>query len=257
MKIFKFFLISVAMAGFLVSCATPRSMTILQDMEYETLYDAHPAPELVLQRGDRLGIQVMSANPQLAAPFNTGLGLVEAATAPQQTVSYTLDKDGNIEFPVLGVLHAEGHTLKQMQEIIAGEIIEQGYIKDPVVKATLENFEITVIGKLGNHVLKVKESSINLIQVLAQSKEIDGGAKIQDVSVIRTENGKRQAYAVNLKTKELFDSPVFYLQQNDVVYVKPKGTTLSPEGQVVMTFVGTGLTLTSIITNFILWSNRR
>jgi polysaccharide export outer membrane protein len=77
--------------------------------------------------------------------------------------------------------------------------------------------------------------------------------KIKDVMVIRTEDGIRKAYSVNLQSKDLFESPVFYLQQNDVVYFKPQGMKLSTTGQTTMTFVTAGLTMVNIIVNTLLW----
>ena len=247
----------LALAALLVvSCATPRKMSILLDMQENTPYPAPPAPELVLHKEDKLGIQVLSENPQLASPFNAGLSLVDASAAAQKMVSYVIDRNGNIDFPVLGLLKMEGKTLREARELIAGSIREKGYIKDPVVNVELQNFKVTVMGSLGNNVLTVGDSSINLLQVLARSGGITHAANIKKVTVIRTVNDTRTAYTVNLQKKDLFDSPVFYLQQNDIVYVKPKGAVLSSEGQATLTVVGTGLTLASIITNVLIWSNR-
>lgn len=241
----------------LTSCATPRSMTLLLDMVENNSYPAPPAPEIVLHQEDQLGIQVLSENPQLAAPFNAGLSLVDASAAAQKTVSYTVDSKGNIDFPVLGALPVEGKTIKQVKEMIASLIREKGYIKEPVVNVKLENFKVTVFGSLGNSVLPVSDPSINLLQALARAGQISTGVNIKEVMVIRTQDGERKAYNVNLQKVSMFDSPVFYLQQNDVVYVKQRGARLSPEGEVAMSFVGTGLTLASILTNVLIWTLRR
>lgn len=238
------------------SCATPRKMTFLLDMDYDRPYGAPPAPELKLREADRLDIQILSETPQLAAPFNAALNLSETGATAERTVRYTIDNKGNIEFPVLGTLHLEGLTVAQTKELIAEKIRKKGYIKDPVVNVVLENFSVTVIGNIGNSVLVVDSPSINLLQVIARSGGVTNTSKIKDLMVIRTENGERVAYSVNLQSKDLFESPVFYLQQNDVVYMKPRGAGLSSEGQTVMTFVGTTLTLASIISNYLLWSNR-
>jgi polysaccharide export outer membrane protein len=74
--------------------------------------------------------------------------------------------------------------------------------------------------------------------------------------VIRTENGIRRSYSVDLQSKDLFDSPAYYLKQNDVVYIKPKGVRLSASGQTTMSFVTAGLSLMSIIVNALIWANR-
>ena len=239
----------------LSGCNTARKMSYLLDMEYNIPMDAPAAPELIIQRGDCLRITVTSEDPRLAAPFNAVLNLSDASSSPT-ALSYYVDSDGCISFPVIGSLYVQGKTIKQIQDIIANSITNLGYIKEPVVNVKLDYFTVTVIGKVSNSVLKVNTPSINLLQVVAQSGGTSGVTKIKEVTVIRTENGERTAYKVNLQKKDLFYSPVFYLQQNDIVYFKPKGTTFSSDGQMVMTFVGTGLSVISIIVNYLLWSSR-
>lgn len=240
-----------------VSCVTPKKISYLRDMEYDKAYSALPAPELVIQPGDMLGILVSSDTPLLAAPFNgvSPTAGVEASVSPAAPV-YTVNASGNIQFPVLGSLSVIGKTTGQIEQEIAESIIDLGYIKEPVVNVELSNFSVTVIGSAGNRLLESKGPSLNLLQVIAQTTGATERTKIDDVMVIRTVNGKRMAYQVNLQKTSLFESPVFYLRQNDVVYIKPRGTSLSVEGSTVMTFVGTGLTLAGIVVNFLLWSNR-
>lgn len=238
------------------SCSTPRQMTYLRDMAYETAYTAPPAPDLILQPEDRLDIQVLSDNPQLAAPFNAVLNVSSTSTATQNT-QYTVDTDGCIDFPVLGRLHVAGETVASIKDTLSRQIARSGYIKSPVVRVKLDNFSVTVIGNVGNKNLVVDGNSINLFQALAQAGGITNRSKIKDVMVVRTENGQRTAYKVNLQSRSVYDSPAFYLRQNDMVYVKPRGSSLSSEGQTVMTFVGTGLTLASIITNLLIWTRYR
>ena len=233
----------------MLSCTTAKQMSYLMDMAYNTDYPVTPAPELVIQPDDCLGITVTSSNPELAAPFN----LFTDAKTP---LKYVVDRNGSIEFPVLGTINVWGATLTQIRNGIADGIRANGFIKDPIVNVTLENFSVTVIGSAGNAVVPVKGNSINILQVLAISGDIGNRSDIRDVMVIRTENGIRRSYSVDLQSKAIFDSPVFYLKQNDVVYVKPKGVRLSASGQTTMSFVTAGLSLISIIVNALIWSNR-
>lgn len=233
----------------MLSCTTAKQMSYLMDMAYNTDYPVSPAPELVIQPDDCLGITVTSSTPELAAPFNL-------FTDGKGGLKYVVDRNGNIEFPVLGTINVWGATLTQIRNGIADGIRANGFIKDPTVNVTLENFSITVIGSAGNAVVPVKGNSINILQVLATSGDITNRSDIRDVMVIRTENGIRRSYSVDLQSKSLFDSPVFYLKQNDVVYIKPKGVRLSASGQTTMTFVTAGLSLMSIIVNAIIWANR-
>ena len=245
-------LIAIAFVAMAVSCATPSKIGYLQDMEYGRDYPAVPSPELVVQVDDLLGIHISSENPQLVAPFNLIPDNAEATSVH----TYVVNAEGNIEFPVLGTLPVVGKTLTQVRDQIAGKIKEMGLIRNPVVLVTLENFCITVIGSAGNQVLPVTGNSINLLQVVAQSAPIDVNVKIKDVMVIRTENGMRKSYTVNLKSKDLFDSPVYYLRQNDMIYVKPQGFHMSASGQISSTFISTILSVATIISNYILWSSR-
>lgn len=234
-----------------VSCSTPAYYSYLRDMEYETPYLAQPAPELRLQVEDRVTIQVFSTDAELAAPFNAGLGMIDGTGQQATSSSYTIDKNGNIDFPVLGTLHIEGKTLNQLKEDIASEIIRLGYIREPIVKVEMENFNVTVIGQMGQSILPVEGSSINILQVLARTAGANEYTNLQDVMVIRTEEGERVAYSVNLQSKSLFDSPVFYLQQNDVVYVKPRGlrpsTTMTAIMSAFTPFITIGSTITTLI----------
>ena len=209
----------------LASCATPATLGYLRDMEYDVNYQARKAPELKLQSEDVLNIKVMSSDPELAAPFNswTGTGGGELLT------TYTVDNKGEIDFPVLGSLHVEGKTIDEVKDEISSKITSMGYIKEPIVMATLENFRVTVIGEV-NQIIQAEGESLNLLQAVAQMTIPRESSKINDVMVIRTQDGIRRAYQVNLQTKDLYDSPVYYLQQNDVIYVKPKGIRVSQTG---------------------------
>ncbi len=220
----------------LAACSTPMKYTYLRDLEYNVPEVALSAPELRLKVDDRISIQVFCEQPELAAPFNAAGVQIESEGGSLLSSTYGVDARGNIDFPILGELHVEGKTLNEVQKDIAAEITRRGYIKDPVVKAELENFTVTVIGQMGQKTIEVEGYSMNMIQLLAQLSGDLETAKIPDVMVIRTENGMRQAYQVNFQTKELYNSPVFYLQQNDVVYFKPRGVKLSNGGDVFLKF---------------------
>lgn len=220
----------------LAACSAPGKISYLRDLEYNVPEVARPAPELRLKVEDRISIQVFSDQPELAAPFNAAGVQIESEGGTMLSSTYGVDARGNIDFPVLGEVHVEGKTLNEVQKEIAADIASRGYIRNPVVKAELENFSVVVIGQMGQKIIPVEGSSMNLIQLLAQLSGDLESAKIPDVTVIRTENGLREAYQVNFQTKELYNSPVYYLQQNDVIYVRPRGVKLSSGGDVFLKF---------------------
>lgn len=241
----------IAGAAMLASCAGPATLGYLRDMEYNVDYQASKAPDLKLQSEDVLNIKVMSSDPELAAPFNswTGTGGGELLT------TYTVDSKGEIDFPVLGSMQVEGKTLDEVKEEIASKISSMGYIKEPIVMATLENFKVSVIGEV-NTILSAEGESMNLIQAVAQMNIPREAAKIEDLMVIRTQDGVRRAYQVNLQSKDLFDSPVYYLQQNDILYVKPKGLRFSQTGNTLRDFFGSIFSFVTSAFYVSYWMNR-
>lgn len=230
------------------ACVSPSQITYLRDIQYGRDYPAKPAPELRVQQQDRLTIRVFSSDPALATPFNVG-ALTQDGVGGTREASYIVDADGNIDFPVLGTIPVEGMTLKEVQMNITNRIINSGYIREPVVSVDLMNFTVTLIKYGATTRINVAERSINLLQVVAPTQ----GEKIKDVEVIRTENGVRKAYSVDFQTIEMFDSPVFYLQQNDVVYVKPSRWQISQTGQALRTSLSTAMSFFSMASNILIW----
>lgn len=234
------------------ACVTPSQITYIKDMNYGVDYPAKPAPELHVQKQDRLTIRVYSSDPALATPFNVG-ALTQDSAGTTREASYIVDADGNIDFPVLGTIPVEGLTLKEVQMNIANRIINSGYIREPVVSVDLQNFSVTVVKYGTTNRITVADRSVNLLQIVAPTD----GEKIKEVEVIRTENGIRKAYSVDFQTIAMFESPVFYLQQNDIVYVKPARWQTSQTGMAIRTSVNMVLSFVNIAANILIWLNIR
>lgn len=249
-------LMLAALVALMASCTTPAKIAYLRDMQYDTPYLAKQAPELRLQVDDKLSIQVFSTDAELAAPFNVGNGLVGESGQGLTATTYTVDKKGDIQFPVLGTMHVQGKTLNEVKEWVSSEIVRLGYIREPIVNVDMENFSITVLGETGRSVMPVQGNSINILQVIARSGGTTEYSKIPDVMVIRTEEGVRMAYSINLQSKDLFDSPVFYLRQNDIVYVKPRGFRTSSSLNAVMSALSPIFTATTAISTILILAKR-
>ena len=239
----------IAAAIMLAGCATSRKVSYLLDMDYGESIPARTSPELRLQKEDMLNIRVYCDEVELTKPFTL-------ASSDGSFMSYQIDSVGVIDFPVIGDVKAEGKTIKGLESELTERIAASGYIKNPVVKVELENFTITVLGAVGNKNLTVEGGSLDMLQLLAMTGSPGLDCDFKDVMVIRTENGMRTPYKVNLQSKSIYDSPVFYLQQNDVVYFKPKGLKMTPTGDTIIKVISPGWSLASFISNILLWINR-
>ena len=239
------------------ACNTPAHISYLRDLEYGIPYESITAPELKLKVDDRISIQVFSVNAELAAPFNTGAGYTDGVQDLPLISTYGVDARGDIEFPVLGTLHVEGKTLKEVQNLIADAIQKRGYIKDPVVKAELTNFTVTVLGETGQSILAVEGQRINILELLARSGGVTPYAKLPDVMVVRSNGDERMAYSINLQSKDLYLSPVFFLEQNDLVYVKPRGLRLSTDGDLFLRILSPAISAVSAVAYMLLWTSSR
>lgn len=226
-------LLFIILAAFLVcSCGAYKRLAYLQDMDALTTYDVTRRPDPRIARGDKLNITVSSSQPVLAAPFNA-----VAATATYNAVTeqssytstdtnkdgYLVDQKGYINFPVLGPIFVEGMTLEDLTNTITDQIKASNYIKEPIVKVEFLNFQVTVLGEVhgvGNYT--ISSGSINIFELLAMCGDLTEDAIRDNIWVIRTTGDTRKVYTLNPKSRTIFDSPAFYLQQNDMLYVAPK-----------------------------------
>ena len=216
----------------LTSCASRKNFVYLQDMQMGTKYPIEAKYEPVIHSDDRLSITVSCKNPELAIPFNIYGGTFKVgadgdvtadATTRVNEKGYRVDVDGNIDFPILGKLHIEGMTVNAVKQLISDKIEEGNYMKDPLVSIEFLNFKYTVLGAVGhNGTFSANGDRVTILEAIANAGDLTAKAKTDRVAVIREVDGERQMFMHNLNSTEIFDSPCFYLQQNDIVYVEPK-----------------------------------
>lgn len=215
----------------LASCASPKKFVYLNDMEPGKQYPVNTETVTIVHENDRLDIKVSCRNPELAVPFNSQVGAykmsidggVSAAGVETVEPGYRVDADGNIVFPILGKIKVAGKSLKQVSDMIAGMISEGGYIRDPQVSIEFLNFKYTVLGAvIGKGTYTVDGDRITLLEAIAKAGDLSKEARLDRVAVIRTVNGKQEIYYNDIRTADIFMSPTYYLQQNDIVYVEPK-----------------------------------
>lgn len=221
-----FFILSVAIL--LGSCQAPK-LGYFQDVKSGQVQQLQSPKLVTLQPGDKLSILVGSKDPGLAYLFN--LQIVgrykttesEASLSTSQVASYTVDENGEIDFPVMGKLKISGKTRSEVASFIKNELISRELLKDPIVTVDFLDLYISVMGEV-NHPgrFMLDHDKTTLIDALSKAGDLSINGKRENVLVMREEDGKEMAYRVDLTNlSSLYASPVYYLKQNDIIYVEP------------------------------------
>lgn len=227
---FKTLFATVCMAMMLAACTTPTNITYFPDAVNGEVFALPSNIGLVLKPADRLSIIVntksVELNNMLNMPITSQIiGYPEQATwnMSQGTSGYTIDSDGNIEFPLIGKVKAAGMTRSELAAYLKQTLSEQHAATDAVVTIEYLNLGFSVLGEVNKPGFYQFESDkVNLLQALSKAGDMKITGKRKNVKVIRTDGNKQETFIVDLQNqKELTESPAFYLQQNDVVYVEP------------------------------------
>lgn len=216
----------------LASCSKA-NLTYLSDLKEQEAFesDLSAANEPVIQPGDLLRVSMSSQNPESNALFNSGLIMTGGSgrNADPNSIlvgsnandGYLVDKNGFVNFPFIGNVNLNGLTKEEASEKVT-EILKK-YVKQPVINVRIINFKVTVLGEVNRpSVLLVPGEKINILEALASAGDMTSFGRRENVVIIRTRKDVRSTARVNLNEKSLLNSPFFYLQQNDIVYVAPK-----------------------------------
>lgn len=217
-----------------ISCSTPKEISYFQDLQpgVTELTITDPV-EIKVRPKDKLSILVNAQDQKLTNMFN--LPIVSQQIGQESTGSsgnsrgvsgYTVDTDGYINFPVLGKIRVEGMTREQIAEYLTGQLKEKELIKEPVVTVEFMNLGVSVLGEVNRPGrISINRDNLTILDALSEAGDLTIFGKREKVLVLRQENGKQRAYGINLcSADQLYTSPVYYLQQNDVVYVEPNDT---------------------------------
>lgn len=233
------------------SCAAPDKVIYFQDLQGGLQQVIEYSYEIKIRKDDLLGITVSSRNPELAIPFNlpaTAYTLEAKSGSANSQLGYQVDTEGFINFPQLGRISVEGKTRKELADYITNELEQKKYLQNPVVTVTFQNFKVSVLGEVKNpKVINVKSDRITVLEALAEAGDLGIQAKRDRVAVIRETDGKRTVHYLDLRSSDMLQSPYYYLQQNDVVYVEPNNARTIQNRSTQVTSVGTWVSVFSSI----------
>ena len=239
----------VAAVTLICSCSQVKDIAYFQNKIVDSPEKIDKHAGIVIQPKDQLSIIVSCRNPELVAMFNLPVvsyyaGSEIAVGASQQRLSgYVVDNEGCIDFPVLGKIKVAGFTRWELAEYIKNKLIADGLLNDPMVTVEFMNFKVSVIGEVGAPgTYAIGGDKVTVLQAIGLAKDLTIYGRRDNVSVIREQNGQRVIYQIDLTDVDMFKSPAYYLQQNDVVYVEPNKNKARQA-----TIDDKGLRLTSII----------
>lgn len=214
-----------ALVILLGACRSSKKIIYLQDVEQQMEQQIAQEFEVKIHKDDLLSIVVNSTNPELAVPFNQPVVSHQIggnAYGSATLLGYLVDKNGEIDFPILGKIFVEGMSRNQLRDYIKERIIAENYIKDPIVSVKFLNFKVSVIGEVQRPgSFTISGDRITLLEALSMAGDLTIYGKRDRVAVIREEGGERKILFHDLRTSDVFQSPYYYLQQNDIVYVEP------------------------------------
>lgn len=225
-----FALLLTAVVLFVASCnrETYKKINYLQDLDTETTVAVKENAGILVQPKDQISIVVSHRNPELAAMFNLSTVSYQAGTemttsgSQQRILGYSVNGDGDIDFPVLGKVHVAGLTRWQVAEKIKDELQSSNLLKDPIVTVEFLNFQISVLGDVARPgTYTIKGDKVTVLEAISLAGDLTITGRRDNIRVLREAGGKRSIYVLDIRNSEIFNSPAFYLRQNDIVIVTP------------------------------------
>lgn len=211
------------------SCVTQKKLAYFLNIDNtaaDSINSQRPQYEdPIIHTGDQLLITVNALDGDAAAPFNLPIvsyitpGSELSTTTPSQQ-SYIVDKEGNILFPILGKVHLAGKSKSEAVQLLTDKISTS--LKDPIVNIRFLNFNVTVIGEVNKPgQYTITNEKVSVLDALALAGDLTPYGKRENILLTRENDGKLEFARLNLNNANIFLSPYFYLQQNDVLYIEP------------------------------------
>ena len=239
------------------SCASKKDIVYYQNIDGINNQQNPVSYEVKIQPDDLLMIIVSAEDPEIAVPFNLAsvtipnVANLQSAVGQQTIQSYLVDKNGSIQFPVLGKLQVGGLTRTEVLQSLKDKI--GVYIKNPIINMRIMNFKISLQGEVNiPGTYPVASERVTLIEALSMAKDLTIYGKRDNILVIREVNGAKSYNRVDITKADFINSPFYYLTQNDVVYVEPNKTKVNaaavgPNTSVIISAVSILISLSVLI----------
>lgn len=246
----------------IVSCIPNKNLVYLQNNKTESFtieVDQNNAKSYRVQTNDILKISIKALDQKLVEMFNPSIGAGQSQMGPQALYfdGFTVNDHGNINVPVLGDVNVMGFTVEEVSEEIERRLLEEYFTSEArlFVNVKLAGLRYTINGEIGSPGTNLLyQDKANIMEAIANSGDITMTGDRKNVQVIRKVPHGFETYYVDLTSSKAFESPVFYIQPNDYIYIKPLKQKSWGTGTTGMQTVGTIITALSLITTTILLS---
>jgi polysaccharide biosynthesis/export protein len=219
------------------SCMNTSKAVYFNNVQDTTFYSGNMEKQTPIQPNDILSITISSLNPEASAIFNpnsnnNAMRSTTVTGSNTEAGGYLVNADGTIQLPVLGSIQAAGLTKMQLKDNITNMILSKKLLKDPLVEIRFLNYEVTVLGEVAKPtVITVPSEKISLLKAIGLAGDLTIYGKRNNVLLIREEKGKKITRHIDLNSPNFFNSPYYYLQPNDVVYVEPNKAKIAQSGR--------------------------
>lgn len=218
-----------------ISCTSTKKTVYFYNVQDTTFLQRGSEIQKPIEENDILSVSISSANADASAPFNLPVSNIRSTTATgseTQVGGYLVNTDGTILLPILGSVKAAGLSKKELKDNITNLILTKKLLVDPIVEIRFLNFEVTVIGEVAKPtVITVPSEKISLLKAIGLAGDLTIYGKRDNVLLIREEDGKKKTRHIDLNSSNFFNSPYYYLQPNDVVYVQPNKAKIALAGR--------------------------
>lgn len=206
----------------MVGCGSSKQVAYWQNIDSISLAASKGLFDAKIMPKDELTILVQTTDPLTSEPFN--LRSTGQTTSKNQITGYLVDNDGMINFPIVGKIHVAGLTKTECEDLIKSKI--QPYLartENPLVSVRTSSYRITVIGEVNKPgVIPVATEKISLVEALAEAGDMTVYGKRDNILLVREDkSGEKHKVRLNMNDANIINSPYYYLQQNDIVYVEP------------------------------------
>lgn len=263
----KLFYVMVAMLAVVLatsSCVSSKKIVYFQgaDTLFAQAQDIIQQYEMRLKPADQVLIKISCTDPELlevfaqdvtVGSFSTGGSSMNMNTSGSMTnaYGYTVTNEGTLMLPAIGEVRVDGLTTDEAAAVIEQKIKDAKLVPDPEVTVRLLNARVAVVGAVKSpKVVSLTSERSTIIDILAQCSDVADASLRQHVKLFREENGERKMYELDLTKSTIFNSPAFYVQQNDMIYVEPNKSQ-SIRSSAFYTFLGAGSSILALVTTAI------